>query len=125
MRTGPTQWIRSPVRLSVSAVITTLLFLSGTALADDTPIRTYFIGNSVTDTIRYGALAKLAASRGHTLTWGRDMIPGAPLSWLWDPPRMGSRNRPLVSIPKPWLSTSGTCSACNPSIATSKGKTAT
>jgi hypothetical protein len=72
-------------------VIATTFFLPVTALAGDRPLRTYFVGNSVTDTIRYGSLAKLAGSRGHTLTWGRDMIPGAPLSWLWQHPDDGFR----------------------------------
>jgi hypothetical protein len=39
----------------------------------------------VTDTIRYGSLVKLAGRQGYTLTWGRDMIPSAPLSWLFPP----------------------------------------
>jgi hypothetical protein len=65
-----------------ASVIAAILFVSGTAHADDNPLRAYFVGNSVTDTIRYGSLAKLAQSRGHALTWGRDMIPGAPLQWL-------------------------------------------
>jgi hypothetical protein len=95
------------VRPFVSAVVTTLLFLSGTAYAEDQPHRVYFVGNSVTDTIRYGSLVKLAASRGHTLTWGRDMIPGAPLSWLWEHFKDGFREEPFGLYPKalaefPW-----------------------
>jgi hypothetical protein len=58
-------------------------------------LRVYFIGNSVTDTIRYGSLAKLAASRGHKLIWGRQMIPGAPLQWLWDHPNDGFTEKPF------------------------------
>lgn len=42
-------------------------------------VRTYFVGNSVTDTVKYGLLQKLAESRGQRLPWGRHMIPGAPL----------------------------------------------
>ncbi len=42
-------------------------------------LRVYFVGNSVTDTVKYGLLAKLAESRGRQMPWGRHMIPGAPL----------------------------------------------
>lgn len=51
--------------------------------------RIYYIGNSVTDTIRYDKLAQLATNRGHVVLWGRHMIPGAPLEWLWDHPTDG------------------------------------
>jgi hypothetical protein len=51
--------------------------------------RIYYIGNSVTDTIRYDGLRQLAESRGHVVPWGRQMIPGAPLEWLWDHPADG------------------------------------
>jgi len=57
--------------------------------------RIYFIGNSVTDTIRYAELAKLAQSRGIKLTWGRHMIPGAPLEWLYNHPNEGFREEPF------------------------------
>ncbi len=81
-------------------VIAPVLFLSCTAHGDDSPLRTYFVGNSVTDTIRYGSLAKLAKSRGRTLTWGRDMIPGAPLSWLWEHPKDGFQQEPFGLYPR-------------------------
>ena len=65
-----------PVRWVFAVVAAWTLCLPGKAFCDDDqPLRAYFVGNSVTDTIRYGGLAKLAASRGRTLTWGRDMIP--------------------------------------------------
>lgn len=47
-------------------------------------LRVYFIGNSVTDAIDYGGLQRMAEAKGVRWTWGRHMIPGAPLSWLWD-----------------------------------------
>jgi hypothetical protein len=61
----------------------------------------------VTDTIRYGSLAKLAMSRGHKLTWGRDMIPGASLSWLWEHSKDGFQEEPFGLYPRalagyPW-----------------------
>ena len=58
-------------------------------------IRVYFVGNSVTDTVRYESLAKLAATRGQQLVWGRQMIPGAPLQWLWDHPADGFKQEPF------------------------------
>jgi hypothetical protein len=64
------------------------------------PLHAYFIGNSVTDTIRYEGLQKLAESRGRSLTWGRSMIPGAPLSWLWGHPESGFQQEPFGLFPK-------------------------
>ncbi len=54
------------------------------ATAGPQPLRVYYIGNSVTDTVRYSSLEKMAAEAGKRIVWGRHMIPGAPLSWLWD-----------------------------------------
>lgn len=45
--------------------------------------RVYFIGNSVTDTVNYDAFAGFGAANGRPVAWGRHMIPGAPLDWLW------------------------------------------
>lgn len=61
------------------------LALPGTISAQLT--RIYFVGNSVTDTIRYGGFEALAESNitpAPDHRWGRHMIPGAPLQWLWD-----------------------------------------
>lgn len=58
-------------------------------------LRVYYVGNSVTDTIRYGQLAKLAATREVKITWGRHMIPGAPLEWLYQHPNDGFREQPF------------------------------
>lgn len=54
----------------------------------------YFIGNSVTDTVKYEGLQALAVARGKTQPWGRQMIPGAPLEWLWDHPVDGFTQAP-------------------------------
>ncbi len=86
--------------VSSALMIAPIVFLSGLAHGDDSPLRTYFVGNSVTDTIRYGSLAKLAKSQGHTLTWGRDMIPGSPLSWLWEHPKDGFQQEPFGLYPR-------------------------
>jgi hypothetical protein len=62
-----------------------LLVITATALlsAETAPCRVFFVGNSVTDTVNYEALAQLATSRGIVQPWARQMIPGAPLSWIW------------------------------------------
>ena len=57
-------------------------------------LRVYFIGNSVTDTVRYGELAKLAGTRDVKLDWGRTMIPGAPLEWIYTHPNDGFQQEP-------------------------------
>jgi hypothetical protein len=81
--------------------LTTLLCVSSAMLSNaaesstPAPLRVYYIGNSVTDTVRYGALAKLAATREVTIIWGRHMIPGAPLEWLYGHPNDGFRERPF------------------------------
>ncbi|MFP4224679.1 MAG: hypothetical protein ACLFVN_11470 [Phycisphaeraceae bacterium] len=58
------------------------------AFAEEEPAerteRVYFIGNSLTDNVDYDGLEALAAARGIEQVWGRHMIPGAPLSFLWD-----------------------------------------
>jgi len=66
---------------------------------DAKPLRVYFVGNSVTDTINYRALAELAKSRGHQQIWGRHMIPGAPLQWIWEHPRDGFQEQPFGHYP--------------------------
>jgi hypothetical protein len=75
----------------------------GLALAQEAkeqkPFRVYFVGNSVTDTINYRALAELAKSRGHNHVWGRHMIPGAPLQWIWQHPKDGFQEPPFGHYP--------------------------
>jgi hypothetical protein len=83
----------------------TLAFALGAARADDAPapgtppgaLRVYFIGNSVTDNINYEGLAALAKSRGIEQVWGRHMIPGAPLRFIWNNPDGGFRRSPYGS----------------------------
>ena len=62
-------------------------------------LRVYFVGNSVTDTIKYGPLAELAKSRGYAQVWGRHMIPGAPLQWIWQHPKDGFQEPPFGHYP--------------------------
>lgn len=61
-------------------LILSLLLVTALAAGET---RVYFIGNSVTDTVNYEAFAGLGASGGRPVVWGRHMIPGAPLDWLW------------------------------------------
>lgn len=62
-------------------------------------IRTYFIGNSVTDTINQTGLDAIAESQGNDLEWGRHMIPGAALSWIWEHPDNGFQKEPYGYYP--------------------------
>jgi hypothetical protein len=73
------------------------------SVAADAPTavqRVYYIGNSVTDTIRYAPFVQLAQSRGISVTWGRHMIPGAPLEWLYAHPNDGFREEPFGGWPR-------------------------
>lgn len=58
-------------------------------------LRVYHVGNSVTDTIRYVAFQRSAQASGHSYLYGRHMIPGAPLSWIWDHPDSGFTEQPF------------------------------
>jgi hypothetical protein len=62
-------------------------------------MQVYFVGNSVTDCIDYDGLEQLAESRGHSHTWGRHMIPGAPLQWIWEHPADGFYQNPYGLYP--------------------------
>lgn len=68
------------MRLTLPAAL--LLGACGALSAAD-PLRVYYIGNSVTDTVRYEGLARLAEARGIRVEWSRHMIPGSPLFLLW------------------------------------------
>ncbi|MCX7819396.1 MAG: putative Ig domain-containing protein [Kiritimatiellae bacterium] len=51
--------------------------------AEETALRIYYIGNSLTDELKYGEFAALAQLAGERVVWGRHMIPGAPIRWMW------------------------------------------
>ncbi len=68
----------------VAALLSTLLGAQGIISA-----RVYHIGNSITDTIRYSKLKEMANSSFRNYVFGRHMIPGAPLEWLWEHPQEG------------------------------------
>ena len=84
--------MNSMKQLLGSVLLFTLASLAPAATTNT--LRVYFIGNSVTDTVRYGELAKLAAARDVKLDWGRTMIPGAPLEWIYTHANDGFRQEP-------------------------------
>jgi hypothetical protein len=88
------------VRRSLIILLLVALWSSAIAAEPSNVFRVYYVGNSVTDTICYGELAKLAATRRVTITWGRQMIPGAPLEWLYTHPNDGFREEPFGTWPK-------------------------
>ncbi len=73
--------------------------LLGISLQAQVTKNLYLIGNSVTDAINYGGLDALAESKGNTHNWGRHMIPGAPLQWIWDHPNDGISEPPYGLYP--------------------------
>jgi len=60
----------------------------GEGAADSKTVRTYHIGNSLTDTVD-GWLVAVARSAGRSLDFHRFTIPGAPTDWLWNHPGTG------------------------------------
>jgi hypothetical protein len=76
------------------------VLLANVAAHSEETLRVYHVGNSVTDTINYNGLRQLAESRGHKYVFGRHMIPGAPLSWIWGHPNEGFTEEPFGYYPK-------------------------
>lgn len=71
-----------------------------TEVAKSQTLRVYHIGNSVTDTIRYGQLEQMVSSGDDKYIWGRTMIPGSPLAWLWTHPNDGFAQEPFGRWPE-------------------------
>ena len=81
--------------LTIKRLLIGLFFISIFQFSySQTTLRCYFIGNSVTDAINLDGLKALAESKGNTHTWARQMIPGAPLEWLWQHPNDGFTTSP-------------------------------
>jgi hypothetical protein len=59
----------------------------------------YTIGNSLTDQLRHSGFDRLVESQGITLNWGRHMIPGAPLEWIYNNPNQGFTEQPYGYYP--------------------------
>lgn len=47
-------------------------------------LNNFYIGNSLTDCIHYGAFQNAVAARGHTQKWARCVILGSPLLYHWN-----------------------------------------
>jgi hypothetical protein len=106
-----------PISVSASTTIRAIAYKSGladstissgsytiSAVPTPTPApgsasRIYHIGNSVTDTINYSAFRSMAQSGGKTYNFGRHMIPGASLDWIWDHPGDGFNESPYGYYP--------------------------
>lgn len=61
------------------AILSSIVFNTNAQIT----MRFYTVGNSVTDQVNFAGFDALCESRGNTHIYGRHMIPGAPLSWLW------------------------------------------
>jgi len=66
-----------------------LLFAAAAIGAAAEPVAIFHVGNSLTDQA-YG-MHDVAEARGHKTVFGRNMIPGAPLDWLWNHRDQGFR----------------------------------
>lgn len=75
--------MRNPLPLdSLRLVLATILLALPVAAAAAEPVAIFHVGNSLTDQA-YG-MHDIAQARGHQTKFGRHMIPGAPLDWLWN-----------------------------------------
>ena len=57
--------------------------------------RIYYLGNSLTDELKYDAFVKLAEADGEKVVWGRHMIPGVPIRGLWGAKGQGFQQGPF------------------------------
>lgn len=62
-------------------------------------LRVYHIGNSLTDTLNYPLFQQLVGQRRRQYIYGRHMIPGAPLAWIWGHPTDGFKEDPYGYYP--------------------------
>lgn len=60
--------------------------------------RVYMIGNSITDSVHYRQFQLMAQSRGYTHIWGRNILLGAPLNYIWQHPDVGLVEEPFRSF---------------------------
>ncbi len=85
--------------IRTTLTLAAIVLIAAESPAEEKALRVYFVGNSVSDTIHYRALAELAKSRGYQHVWGRHMIPGAPLQWIWQHPKDGFQEPPFGLYP--------------------------
>ena len=93
-----------PKRSALFAILSLILSVNQFAPAANAPrkhqeLRVYHIGNSVTDAIHYKSLQQMARANGDTYVYGRHMIPGAPLQFIWDKPETGFKENPYGYYP--------------------------
>jgi hypothetical protein len=65
----------SLILLAVQAIHSTAVHAAET--------RIYYIGNSLTDELKYDYFVDLAKAGGEKIVWGRHMIPGCPIRGFW------------------------------------------
>lgn len=85
--------MKRQIRAILFCVITGMVPVAYPASAE-TLLRVYYIGNSVTDALQYKKFAEIARAKNYRIEWGRHMIPGAPLQWIWDHPNDGFSEKP-------------------------------
>lgn len=85
--------------LAVGFAVLMMVLLVNCAADSKETLRVYHVGNSITDAINYNSFGQLAQSRGHKYVFGRHMIPGAPLSWIWEHRDQGFREEPFGYYP--------------------------
>lgn len=73
-----------PFRMRTAAWLRMAAAVCLVSLVPARSMSVYYVGNSLTDNIHYGGVAAMMEESGVDFTWGRQMIPGAPLEWLWD-----------------------------------------
>lgn len=71
-------------KLAVCLLAFTGAVASMTASTHAVSVRAYHIGNSVTDTLRYNGVTKLAQQDGNVYTFGKHISPGTTLSRIWN-----------------------------------------
>lgn len=93
---------KGPIKVSKSTVLVAVAYTDqlaaselviapyriGQTTGDKKTVRTFHIGNSLTDTV-VGWLQPVAESGGRNLDFHRFTIPGAPTDWLWNHPGGG------------------------------------
>ena len=87
------------VALSLSAATSIRAQTNPNTPTTDNPTRIYMIGNSMMDQVRYTGFDALATTRGHDHAWGRQMIAGAPIQWMWEHPNDGNTITPYDRYP--------------------------
>jgi len=95
--------IISPYRYSLKLLGSLLLttVASGAIAPNAAADSIYYIGNSLTDTIQYQTFADIVETQlDESQPWGRHVIPGAPLDWIWDHPDSGFQESPYGYYPQ-------------------------